>query len=194
MGLISLTSDTDQWFVVLMGWLRTRTVNNRRWRRNNSTHSHTHSHKEADSFVWSQGDVPGANDSCVCVTSVVIAACRILQDYIEGVMVATRIRFTEFQTCKFQGVTEISICMKCGCVTNIDRHRGKKRIQIDTERFRAVTRRGKKKRESVKPRENPKIGFWAESRAPLHEYLTLLSGKEKNTMNESLTSEVRTMR
>lgn len=68
-------------------------------------------------------------------------------------------------------------------------------IQTDTERFRAVTRRGKKKKNvSLKPRENPKIGFWAESRAPLHEYLTLLSGKEKNTMNESLTSEVRTMR
>lgn len=58
----------------------------------------------------------------VCVTSVVIAACRILQDCILGVMVATRIRFTEFETCKFQGGTGISICMKCGFVTKIDRH------------------------------------------------------------------------
>lgn len=54
--------------------------------------------------------------------------------------------------------------------------------------------RKREKNESVQPKENPKIGFWAEPRAPLHEYFTLLLGKVKNTMKESLTSELLTMR
>lgn len=84
-------------------------------------HTRTHIHTKKQTPLFGTKVMSQVQMIVVCATSVVVDACRILQDYSEGVMVATRIHFTEFQTCK--GVTGISICMKCECDPNIDWHR-----------------------------------------------------------------------